>query len=159
MCLVTNYTGDLGFLDDDGYLTITGRVKELIITSGGENVMPLQVKKEYLDVRNIEEIAVFGLDSQENGHEQIHAGIVAKRTPGRSLTEIENQIRKDVSDIAGKLPSFLQIQKIHFVNEIPKTSLMKTARHKLKKAVLSREAYQTGAPVDQKPASSTEKRK
>ena len=43
------YTGDGGWYDSDGFLYITGRVKEMIITAGGENIAPLAIEKEILD--------------------------------------------------------------------------------------------------------------
>ncbi|PSN29065.1 Long-chain-fatty-acid--CoA ligase ACSBG1 [Blattella germanica] len=50
------HSGDLGKIDEDGFITISGRIKELIITSGGENIAPVlieeEVKKELPCIRN-----------------------------------------------------------------------------------------------------------
>jgi long-chain acyl-CoA synthetase len=53
-------TGDIGEIDDDGYLKITGRIKDLIITSGGKNISPSNIENSLLASRYIEQTAVIG---------------------------------------------------------------------------------------------------
>ncbi|HOP47733.1 MAG TPA: long-chain fatty acid--CoA ligase [Desulfobacteraceae bacterium] len=53
-------TGDLGFVDEDGYLSITGRIKEIIITSGGSNISPQNLENSLSDSRFIEQVAIIG---------------------------------------------------------------------------------------------------
>ncbi|CAN5154164.1 long-chain-fatty-acid--CoA ligase FadD2 [soil metagenome] len=59
--------GDLGYLDDDGYLFVTGRRDEMII-SGGENVYPSEVEEHLEAHPNITEVAVLGMEDEEYGH-------------------------------------------------------------------------------------------
>ncbi|MBN1277123.1 MAG: long-chain fatty acid--CoA ligase [Deltaproteobacteria bacterium] len=53
-------TGDLGLIDEDGYLSITGRIKEIIITSGGSNISPQNIENSIKDSSFIEQVAVIG---------------------------------------------------------------------------------------------------
>ena len=53
-------TGDLGRIDEDGYLSITGRIKDIIITAGGSNVSPQNLENSLKDSRFIEQVAVIG---------------------------------------------------------------------------------------------------
>lgn len=53
-------TGDIGFADEDGYLSITDRIKDIIITSGGKNIAPHLIEKSLLESRLIEQVSVIG---------------------------------------------------------------------------------------------------
>jgi fatty-acyl-CoA synthase len=62
------HSGDLGILDDDGYLRITGRLKDMIIR-GGENIYPAEIEAFYFRHPKIAEIAVFGVPDSKMGEE------------------------------------------------------------------------------------------
>ena len=69
-------SGDLGYLDDDGYLFIVDRLKDMIIT-GGENVYPREIEEILYSLTEIEECAVIGLPDKEWG-ERVTALIIPK---------------------------------------------------------------------------------
>jgi len=54
------YTGDLGTLDKDNYIKITGRVNEMIVSSGGENIAPVPIENLLLNYDEIEQVFIFG---------------------------------------------------------------------------------------------------
>ena len=70
-------TGDTGYISDDGYLYITGRIKDLII-KGGVNISPLEIEKEILNNRLIKEVAVIGINDTYWG-EDIALFVSAKK--------------------------------------------------------------------------------
>lgn len=117
-------TGDLGKLDEDGYLKIIGRKKELII-SGGYNVYPREVDDVLINHPAIEQVAVAGLPSEEWG-EEVAAWIVPtsqEKIP--SLEEIREFCRQYLA--AYKLP-----QRLVIVNNLPRNALGKVLRHELR---------------------------
>lgn len=100
------HTGDLGRLDSDGYLTITGRSKELIVTGAGKNVWPEEVEFFYRAIPGVEEIVVFGVREPGATRETVHAAVIAKAEPERVLEAIHR--------VASERPSYQRIQQIHF---------------------------------------------
>jgi acyl-CoA synthetase (AMP-forming)/AMP-acid ligase II len=74
------HTGDLGHLDDDGYLWVTGRSKDLILR-GGENIAPLSVERALAGVPGVLDAAVFGLPHPDLG-EEVAAVVVVDDTTG-----------------------------------------------------------------------------
>jgi fatty-acyl-CoA synthase len=79
------HTGDLGYRSEEGYLFVTDRLKDMIVT-GGENVYPREVEDVLFEHPGVYEAAVIGLPDERWG-ERVHAVVVAR--PGYSLTEEE----------------------------------------------------------------------
>jgi malonyl-CoA/methylmalonyl-CoA synthetase len=114
-------TGDLGEVDDDGYLTLVGRSKELIIT-GGFNVYPREVEEVLGAHPDVSEVAVVGRESTKWG-EEVTAVVVAARTVGeRALIEYAAQ----------QLAPYKVPKRIEFVEDLPRNALGKLVRQKLK---------------------------
>lgn len=119
-------TGDLGTIDDAGYVRILGRGKDLVI-SGGFNVYPKEVETEIDAIDGVVESAVIGVPHPDFG-EGVTALVV--REPSSTLDE-----NKIVSLLESRLAKFKQPKKIIFVDELPRNTM-----GKVQKAVL-REQY------------------
>jgi len=85
------YTGDLGKLDEDGYLFILGRKKEMLVV-GGQNVFPVDIEEAILTHPKVAEVAVIGIPNKVTG-EAIRAVIVPKKGEVLTPQEIENFCR------------------------------------------------------------------
>ncbi|MBE0570049.1 MAG: o-succinylbenzoate--CoA ligase, partial [Ignavibacteriaceae bacterium] len=117
------HTGDIGFLDEDGFLFIEGR-KNFLISTGGENVNPIEVEKALLKHPFIEEAAVFPLKDNEWG-EIIAAAIVIKsKSVHLSYDELKIFLQERISSF--KIP-----KKVFFEDQLPKTELGKVEKDKL----------------------------
>jgi acyl-CoA synthetase (AMP-forming)/AMP-acid ligase II len=104
-------TGDQGYLDADGYLFLTGRLKE-IINRGGEKVSPLEIDGVLLRHPDIAQAVAFALPHDKLG-EEVAVAIILEE--GRNLSE------RDVRAFAGQhLADFKVPRKVVFVDEIPK---------------------------------------
>lgn len=117
-------TGDLGYLDADGYLYVTGRVKTLIVAEGGEKAQPDQVEEAYQQHPALREVGVFQKDGR----------LVAVIVPGSgSAREDGDQaIRAAIEEQSKKLPSYQRISDYVVSRQaLPRTHLGKIQRHKL----------------------------
>ena len=104
-------TGDQGSLDEDGYLRIIGRLKEMI-NRGGEKVSPLEVDVVLMDHPSVQLALTFGMP-QENLGEEVAAAVVLKE--GKTATE------RELREFAGKhLAHYKVPHKIVFVTELPR---------------------------------------
>ena len=112
-------TGDQGFFDNDGYLKISGRLKE-IINRGGEKVSPLEIDNVLMEHEGIEQVVTFGIKDKLLG-EAIGAAIVLKSGNEYSENEIKNFARNHLADF--KVP-----KHICFLKEIPKGATGKLQR-------------------------------
>lgn len=113
------FTGDVGSVDDEGYLYLTGRKKNLIILSNGENVSPEELELKLQDIEEIAEIVVYGENDK----------ICAEIYYGEKNEETENVIKNKVSQCIKNWPIYKQIQTIKFrYTEFDKTTTRKIKR-------------------------------
>ncbi|AJE03264.1 AMP-dependent synthetase/ligase [Geobacter pickeringii] len=133
------HTGDLGFLDGDGFLSICGRVKNLIVTANGRNVYPEEVENEILKSPYIAEAIVHG-HRVGTVTEEIHAMVYPdgdalddyRRRQGRdslSGEEVEVLVRAEVHAACEKLAPYKRVKKVTIrTDEFPKTTTRKIKR-------------------------------
>jgi long-chain acyl-CoA synthetase len=116
------HTGDLGYMDSDGFVFVTGRIKELII-KGGENIAPREIDEALLKHPALLEAAAVGIPDDNYGQE-ILACVVLK--PDRTCSEAE--LRKYCE---GELGIYKTPRQFRFVQELPKGPSGKVQRLKL----------------------------
>jgi malonyl-CoA/methylmalonyl-CoA synthetase len=118
-------TGDVGRIDQNGYVHIVGRAKDLVI-SGGYNVYPKEVETELDAVAGVLESAVFGLPHPDFG-EGVTAAVVAK--PGAILSE-----EALIEAVKSRLARYKVPKRILMVDELPRNAMGKVQKNALRKA-------------------------
>ena len=127
-------TGDIGYMDADGYIFITGRKKSVIVLENGKNVFPEEVEEYLGRISGILESVVVGR-TNEDGHVTLTAIVVPDPTlfPGLSQAEIEEKIKADIHQMNKKLVAFKQVKAVEFRAEpFEKTTSRKIKRHLVK---------------------------
>ncbi|MGI6747887.1 MAG: AMP-dependent synthetase/ligase [Anaerovoracaceae bacterium] len=134
------HTGDLGYLDEENFVYITGRIKNVIITKNGKNVYPEEIEAYLGKIPYVEESLVWGKDSEETGETLIFASIRAdyeevQGVLGDNYTDedVAALIWKEIDNLNTQLPFFKRIKKI----DIRKEEFDKTTAKKIKRFVES----------------------
>jgi acyl-CoA synthetase (AMP-forming)/AMP-acid ligase II len=112
-------TGDQGVMDEDGYVTLTGRLKE-IINRGGEKISPREVDEILMDHPAVAQVVCFGMPHPKLG-EEVAAAVVLRE--GQSATERDLQ-----AFVASRAAEFKVPKKILILDEIPKGATGKLQR-------------------------------
>ncbi|MBS2006435.1 MAG: AMP-binding protein [Cyanobacteria bacterium SZAS TMP-1] len=116
------HTGDLGYLDEDGYVFVVGRSKEMIIR-GGMNIYPREIEAVILRMPEVKEVAVLGVPCQFMG-ERVKACVVLRE--GKELSE------EAVKEFCGKVLAEYKVPRIvQFLDAIPKNSTGKALKRLL----------------------------
>jgi len=118
-----HHTGDVGFLDEDGYLYITDRKKDLII-SGGANIYPREIEEVLCAHPSVLEVSVVGVPDEKWG-ESVKALVVTR--PGMTVTEAEI-----VEYCRRGLASYKKPSSVEFLDELPKNAYGKILKRELR---------------------------
>ncbi|OJA05696.1 malonyl-CoA synthase [Halomonas sp. QHL1] len=120
-------TGDLAMVDEQGYVHIVGRDKDLVI-SGGYNVYPKEVEQVIDELDQVAESAVIGLPHPDFG-EGVTAVVV------RQQGALEDQLNEDkvISHLDGRLAKYKQPKRVFFVDELPRNTMGKVQKNELRK--------------------------
>lgn len=119
-------TGDIGHFSSDGFLTLTDRSKDVII-SGGSNVYPREVEEVLIMHPNVAEVAVVGRAHKEWG-EEVVAFIVSVSTTPPTCAELDDWCKQEIA-------SFKKPKHYQFCTELPKNSYGKVLKTELRKAL------------------------
>ena len=139
------YTGDLGLVDEEGYVHICGRAKNVIVTSAGKNVYPEEIEALLNRSDIILESMVYG-KQVESGGEEVCAVIVpdfevlAQR--GKKALDdkvLATMVDREVREVNRLLAPYKRIKSFHIINEeLPKTSTKKIKRHLFNLQILNK---------------------
>lgn len=130
------YTGDIGFLDDDGYLTIVDRKKDLIVASG-YNIFPQEIDEVLFEHPKIMEACTIGVPDDYRG-EAPKAYVVLSQ--GETLNKEEI-----ISHCKQKLAAYKVPRQIEFIDELPKSAVGKILRRELKELDRKQREQERGA--------------
>lgn len=121
------HTGDLGYLDEDGYLTVTGRLKDMF-TAGGNNVYPAEIENYLYSHPQIKHVAVVGIPDEVKGAVPM-AYVVLKKGSNIGSKDIIDFCRNNITSY--KVPRYVE-----FIDELPLTSSGKVQKFELKERAI-----------------------
>ena len=123
-------TGDLVRIDEEGYLYITGRIKEIIVLSTGENVSPAELEVKFYSLDVVQDCLVY--DINENGQEQLVLEVLPRMSSVKALgiDDLQSYLKAEVARINETLPAFERINKVVIRDtDFVRTPAMKIARN------------------------------
>ncbi|MCK5579721.1 MAG: AMP-binding protein [Candidatus Omnitrophica bacterium] len=151
------YSGDLGRVDKDGYLYITGRKKEVIVLSSGKNIFPEEIEAHYTHSSFVKEMCVFGAGKGEE--EKLVAVIVPDMDHCRKVGEINlyRKIKWELENLSEQVPVYRRVRGFVVAKEdLPRTRLGKIKRFEVKDRYLDelvgmkeKEAQEEDVPTDE----------
>jgi long-chain acyl-CoA synthetase len=129
-------TGDLGVIDVNGYLSITGRCKDVIVLANGENVYPEELETHYSRSPFIKDICILGVSQNGAGpgDEVLHAIIVPDMDEfrKRGQTAIMESIRFEIENLSKQVPSYYRLHSLSVRNDpLPRTVTRKLKRFEI----------------------------
>ncbi|CCH45286.1 peroxisomal-coenzyme A synthetase [Wickerhamomyces ciferrii] len=122
-------TGDQGYLDDEKFLVLTGRIKELI-NRGGEKISPIELDGVLLSHPKVDEAVAFGVPDEKYG-QVVNAAIVLKKGEQLSVDELKQFLGEKIASF--KIPS-----KFYFADSLVKTATGKIQRRKIAEVFASK---------------------
>ncbi len=123
-------TGDLVRLDDDGFLYITGRIKEIIVLPSGENVSPAEVEAKFNELPFIQDSQVFE-DVNEQGTHFLALEVVPRASELGGIENVGEFITAELEKVNAALPSFERVNRIVIRDsDFERTPSMKIVRYK-----------------------------
>ena len=138
-------TGDLGYLDEENYLYLTGRAKNMIVTEGGKNVYPEEIENRFQLFDEVEQVLICGYEiDRETKSEGIEAKVypnhdlflkdgVGDKLSGSGWAAIEDRMREVVDEVNQKLLPYQRITKITVLREpLEMTTTKKIKRYTAK---------------------------
>jgi long-chain acyl-CoA synthetase len=138
------HSGDLGYLDRQGRLYVTGRAKEVIVLGSGKNVYPEEVEAHYLTAPSIAELCVMGRSTPgKPASERLHAVIVPdfESLRARKIVNAREILRWEIENLSAGLPGYKRILSYDVVSR----PLPRTTTRKLKRFEIERRATQADA--------------
>ncbi|MEF3307212.1 class I adenylate-forming enzyme family protein [Paenibacillus sp. GYB003] len=129
-------TGDLGYMDEQGYLYLTGR-KHGVINRSGFHIVPEEVERVLQEVPGVESVVVVGVEHPDRGQEPV--AFVRLRERGRKETDTDKK-RSLISHCESRLARYKVPAAVWFVKEIPLNSAGKADRRQLARRLARREA-------------------
>ena len=123
------HTEDLATMDEDGYVKITGRTKDMIIR-GGENIYPREIEEFLYGHPDISDVQVYGVPDEKYG-EQVAAAIILKSDASLTEEDVKEHCRENIA--RHKVPRY-----VDFVEEYPMTASGKIQKFKLREATVER---------------------
>jgi fatty-acyl-CoA synthase len=129
------HTGDLATMDEDGYVNIVGRSKDMVIR-GGENIYPREVEEFLMGHEGVEDVAVFGVPDPRYGEELMAC---VRLAAGGSCTE------EDLRELCrGRIAHYKVPRHIRFVDEFPMTVTGKVQKFKMRDAAVAELGLDSG---------------
>jgi long-chain acyl-CoA synthetase len=133
------HTGDVGYLDTEGNLFLTGREKDVIVLSSGKNVYPEELEEHYAKHPFIKEVCVVGLATPEDPHsERLHAVIVPKfdLLREKKIVNLREALRFQLESLSAQLPATKRILSYEiWPEDLPRTSTRKLKRFEIERRV------------------------
>ena len=129
------HTGDLGYIDEDGFVHITGRAKTVIVTKGGKNIFPEEVEAVLMESELVQEVIVHGVADERVGNVMITADIypnyeeLKKQQGDLGESSIYHFYKDLVEDFNRKLPPYKQVKRVNIRRE----PFIKTTTGKIKR--------------------------
>lgn len=132
------HTGDLGVIDAQGRLFITGRAKDVIVLSSGKNIYPEEIEAHYLQSPFIKELCVLGLTRPQDGGERLHAVVVPNLEVMRERKVVNTKeiLRFEIEGLSLQLPSHKRVLSYEvWAEELPRTTTRKLRRFEIEAQV------------------------
>lgn len=135
------HTGDIAKIDKDGFIWITGRIKNMIVLSGGKKVFPEEIEALLEKNPNFQEVCALGAkrkNGQKDGCEDIYVFVYPKQyvidERGGNMEEVEKFIKAEVKEMSKQLSHFKRPNNIYIMNQpMPRTATSKIKRREIKK--------------------------